>query len=107
MLAKALKNDGYEVDEAFDGKNGVEMCLHKSYDLVITDLLLPEQDGLQVTHILKEKFSSSIKIIAISGRNSNERLRDILTLSKDCGADMTFQKPFDLNMLIKAIRDLI
>ena len=107
MLVKVLKNEDYEIDEASDGNTGCEMCLKKHYDLVITDLFLPGQDGVQTVHILKQDFSSSIKIIAISGGCSDGRLKDVLTLSKDHGADIAFQKPFNLDDLVKAVHDLI
>ena len=107
MLVSILKKEGYEVDEASDGRMGCDMCLEKSYDLVITDLFLPEQDGVQTTHILKKEFSSEIKIIAISGGCSEGRLKHVLNLSKDHGADMTFQKPFNLDDLVKSVNDLI
>ena len=107
MLIKALKNEKYEIDEASDGRTGCDMCFKKTYDLVITDLFLPGQDGVHTTHILKEEFSSSIKIIAISGGYSDGRLKKVLSLSKIHGADITFKKPFDLNDFVKAVQEII
>jgi DNA-binding response OmpR family regulator len=107
MLVKILKNEGYEIDEASDGSIGCDMCQKKSYDLVITDLFLPGLDGVQTTHLLKEEFSSEIKIIAISGGCSDDGLKEVLSLSKDHGADMTLKKPFNLDDLVKAVHELI
>ena len=107
MLKTVLLKEGYAIDEAQDGKTGCEMCLKKHYDLVITDIFLPEQDGVQITHILKEELSSDIKIIAISGGCSGGRLKEVLAMSERHGADITFQKPFDIHDLVKSVKDLI
>ena len=65
MLKTALEQEGYEVGEAENGIIGCEKCYQDSYDLVIMDLFLPEKDGVQSIHELKEDFSADIKIIAI------------------------------------------
>jgi CheY-like chemotaxis protein len=66
MLRQALRPEGYEVVEARDGKEGLIRFRTAAIDLVITDILMPEQEGLQTIRELRAEFPA-IKIIAISG----------------------------------------
>ena len=106
MLKIALKDAGYEVAEAENGKIGCEKCYQNSYDLVIMDLFLPEKDGVQAIHELKEEFSSNIKIIAMSGASSGGQTDFVLNQSKGHGADAILKKPFKLKELLDVVKNL-
>ncbi|MCF7791987.1 MAG: response regulator [Victivallales bacterium] len=103
MLQVSLENEGYNVVTAEDGVSGCNKCFQRKTDLVIMDLLLPNKDGIQAMHELKEEFSSEIVIIAISGLNSLGRGKDLLERALEHGADAVFEKPFEVKKLIETI----
>lgn len=102
MLAKTvsleLRQEGYEVDLAFDGRSGWEATLVKDYDLVLLDVLLPEMDGFELTRRLqREKYPY---IIMMTARDS---VMDIVT-GLDRGADGYIVKPFAIEELLARVR---
>lgn len=105
MLRKMLERNGYEVFEASDGKEGVKLYRKNPTDLIITDLIMPEKDGIETIQELKKDFPD-INIIAISGGG---RLgpQDYLHLAKMLGAKRTLTKPIELPDLIKTIEELL
>jgi len=105
MLRKMVERNGYEVIEASDGKEGIELYRKNPTDLIITDLIMPEKDGIETIQELKKDFPD-IKIIAISGGG---RLgpQDYLHLAKMLGAQRTLTKPIELDELLKAIEELL
>jgi len=105
MLRKMVERNGYEVIEASDGKEGIELYRKNPTDLIITDLIMPEKDGIETIQELKKDFPD-IKIIAISGGG---RLgpQDYLHLAKMLGAQRTLTKPIELTELLKTIEELL
>ncbi len=91
-LAQTLERLGHRVTTAVDGKVGVASAAVAPPDLVITDLIMPEKEGLETIMELRQ-HQPSIRIIAMSGggRLSNE---DYLHLAKRFGAQFTLAKPF-------------
>lgn len=104
MLRQALERAGYSVVEARDGAEGLQYYQENPADLVITDILMPEKEGLETIRELREKFPS-VKIIAISGGGRTGKL-DFLPVAKKLGALRTLYKPFPLQELLDAVRDL-
>ena len=105
MLVQALENDGYEVIDAPDGKIGIKLHRKNPIDLVITDIIMPEKDGIEVIRELRRDLPD-VKIIAISGGGRIEPAEHLHFASR-LGAQCTFTKPFELKELMKAIRDLL
>lgn len=105
MLRKMIERNGYEVIEASDGKEGVKLYWKKPTDLIITDLIMPEKDGIETIQELKKDFPD-IKIIAISGGG---RLgpQDYLHLAKMFGSQRTLTKPIELSVILKAIEEIL
>jgi CheY-like chemotaxis protein len=105
LFIKKLAGRGYEIIEACDGKEGIKLCHKTRPDLVITDIVMPEKEGIETITELKREFPD-IKIIAISGggRNAPDAY---LQLAKNLGVDRTFSKPIDWPELIKTIRELL
>ena len=66
MLRKMLERIGYDVFDAPDGKEGLDFYRNTPVDLVITDILMPEKEGIQTIMELRREFPD-VKIIAISG----------------------------------------
>jgi two-component system cell cycle response regulator CpdR len=105
MLKKMLEKAGYEVDLAANGREGLELFVKESADLVITDIIMPDKEGLELILEMK-KLSPELKIIAISGggRISPE---SYLECARHFGAERVFQKPFRQQELVSAVRELM
>jgi len=106
VLKKLLLLDGYEVDIAKDGKAGLKMVRLDGYDLVITDICMPEQDGLEVIMELKQQFPD-IRIIVMTGGGAKLDIGHLLKMSKYMGADRVFPKPLDFMELKAAVSELL
>ena len=105
LFIKKLAARGYEIIEACDGKQGLKLYRENRPDLVITDLVMPEKEGIETITELKREFPK-VKIIAISGGGRN--IPDAyLQIAKSLGAERTFSKPIDWPELIKAVRKLL
>ena len=105
MLRKMIERNGYEVIEASDGKEGINLYRKNPTDIIITDLIMPEKDGIETIQELKKDFPD-IKIIAISG-GGRIGPQDYLHLAKMLGAKRTLTKPIELPELLKAIEELL
>ena len=105
MLKGVLEDEGYEVRVTSNGKEGRQCFQKEPFDLVITDLLMPETEGLETITALRCEFPNA-KIIAISGGVQNNEL-DILALAKRLGANRTFRKPISLPDLLEAVEEML
>jgi len=98
LLARVLEDAGYQVYEAANGRLGLEWFRAQPVDLVITDLEMPEMNGLEVILELTRAFLD-VKVIAMSGHSAIE-----LSRAKLFGARQTFSKPLDLDALLHAVQ---
>jgi DNA-binding response OmpR family regulator len=105
MLKMSLQRRGFTVIEAENGKDAITHFKPTLTDLVVTDLIMPEEDGLKVVIKLRE-FKPSIKIIAISG-GGKVGPGSYLNLAKALGADATYSKPFSISELTAKIEQLL
>jgi len=105
MLKTSLSRRGFTVLEAVNGKDAIIRFKPAITDMVVTDLIMPDEDGLKVIMQFREK-KPAIKIIAISG-GGKAGPGSYLNLAKALGADAIFSKPFSLNDLISKIEDLL
>ncbi len=105
MLQDMLGAAGYEVVAAPTGKEGVRLYREMSADLIITDIMMPGEDGLEVIRQLQGEFPD-IKIIAISGGDMKGRL-DYLSFAEEFGALRAFSKPFDPKELLATVKELV
>jgi CheY-like chemotaxis protein len=105
MLKISLMRHKYTVLEANDGKEAITHFKPSITDLVITDLIMPDEDGLKVIMRLRE-IKPSLKVIAISG-GGKAGPGSYLNLAKALGANAVFSKPFQINDLIAKIESLI
>ena len=101
MLEKA----GHQVVEAPDGEIGARLFRQNPTDIVITDLIMPEKEGLELIMELRKEYPD-IKIIAISG-GGRMGPEQYLPLAEDMGANYTFAKPFGKDEILEAIQDLL
>ena len=105
MLKIALIRRQFTVLEAVNGKDAIAHFKPTITDLVVTDLIMPEEDGLKVIIKLRE-LKPSIKSIAISG-GGKAGPGSYLKLAKALGADAIYSKPFSINVLISKIEQLL
>ena len=108
MLTILLSKANYDVVSASNGLEGVELFQESPCDLVITDIFMPEQEGLETITIFKEKYPD-IKIIAISGGGikTNYIAKDILEIAADLGATKVISKPIDIPGFLESVKQLI
>ena len=100
LLRTMLETAGHEVIEASNGRMGLELYRRRPSDLVITDILMPELNGLDMIVELTREFLDA-KVIAISGSGEG---KNTLDHAKLLGARRTFRKPFSLPQLLTAVR---
>ncbi|MDT8400885.1 MAG: response regulator [Bacteroidales bacterium] len=104
MLKDALEKRKHIITEASNGREALNKFKSPVTDLVITDLLMPEQDGIGLIMELR-KMQPGIKIIAISG-GGKIGPSNYLNVAKTLGADAVFPKPFNLNSFIEEVEKL-
>ncbi len=105
MLRKILEKDGYEILEAPDGKVGSELYRKDPVDLIISDIFMPNQEGLRTIKELRQDFPD-LKIIAISGGGRVKGF-DYLEDAKIFGANRTLAKPFTSKEVLEAVGELL
>ncbi|MBU8934057.1 MAG: sigma-54 dependent transcriptional regulator [candidate division Zixibacteria bacterium] len=94
MLTETLKDEGYRVDSAIDGRRALELVRNKSYDLILTDLRMPEVDGLEVLSSIKE-IDAEASVIVMTAYGTIE---DAVSAMKEGAYDFV-TKPLDTEHL--------
>ena len=105
MLREMLEQEGYEVFEAPDGQEGIRLYRQESVDLVITDIFMPEKDGLETVRDLGREYPGAA-IIAVTGYDRAEDM-GCLSLARAYGAGRTFTKPFERKKMLQAVNTLL
>lgn len=105
VIRGMLNLEGFSTDEAIDGAMGLERCKQSPPDLVITDLVMPEKEGIETIMELR-KLHPDMKIIAISGGAGFDPTA-FLAAARELGADDALSKPFKSEELIAAVRRLL
>lgn len=101
-LAEVLDNEGYEVVLAENGVAAQKLMGETAVDVVLTDLVMPDQDGISLIRSLR-KQQPALPVLAMSGRGRTDLSMDSLALVKLLGADATLEKPFTLIALRLAL----
>jgi CheY-like chemotaxis protein len=101
VFKRYLEGNGYEVEVAQDGNEGLKSVKRVEPDLVVTDVMMPEKDGLEVVLELR-KTCPNVPVIAISGGMRIAPM-DFLPMVKKFGAKRVLYKPIDLEELSEAI----
>lgn len=97
-----LSREGYRVTQARDGVEALRLWRDQGGDLVITDLHMPEKNGIE-TIVELLSHSPGIRIIAMSGGGQTKRL-DLLSNASMLGAVLTIEKPFTLTEMMTLVR---
>ena len=105
VICTMLKRGGYEPVEAINGVDGVDAYLHARFDLVITDLFMPAQNGFDTIRQIRQ-LDRDVPIVAVSGlawEPESGPLQDAMA----AGANRAFGKPFQADELLSAVRELL
>ncbi len=102
FLAAALREDGYEVDVAYDGVQGLYDAQVYDYDALLVDIMLPGKNGYALVHELRAG-GKAVPILILTARDES----DEIVRGLDAGADDYVTKPFRLNELLARVRALV
>jgi len=102
MIRETLEEAGYDVDEARGGKEGLGRYRNKPADVVLMDILMPDQDGLESILAFRREFPNS-RVIAMTGCDDMIGVLNFLEVAKMMGARSTLQKPFEKQALLNAV----
>jgi len=108
-LTLLLEEEGYDVDQAANGKEALNFLQEYPIDLVVTDILMPDVDGIILIKEIKEKYPQ-IKVIAISGGGKLIKLEgehNYLSSAKLIGANAVLKKPFNSDELLVLVKSLL
>lgn len=100
-LAEFLRKRGLAVTEASTGDHGVRVARQSAPDIIITDLIMPDLDGIEEIKQLRVELPKA-KIFAMSG-GARRRNFDLLKLASKIGADAVFEKPLNMRNVLNAI----
>ena len=100
-LARGLKDEGYAVDTANDGEEGLFSALSNDYDAIVLDIMLPKIDGWKILEKLRSKKKTPLLMLTARDQTV-DRVRGL-----DSGADDYLIKPFDLEEVLARIRAII
>ncbi len=104
LMVHALKQRGHEVEFALDGLAGCRMFAASEFDVVVCDIVMPEQEGVETIKIIR-RSRPDVGIVAISGGLSLSHTTniDVLHIAGQFGANITLKKPFQLSELTAAV----
>ena len=104
LFIESILKKEYDVLTAENGKIGMEMAMNNNFDLILSDIMMPEMDGLEFSKHIKSNFSTShIPIILLTAKSKElYELEGYLT-----GADDYINKPFDANILLLKIKNIL
>ena len=104
-LKMALEDEDHDVAEAADGEEGMRRLRERPARLVITDIFMPEKEGLETIDEIRRDYPDT-RIIAISGGGRMDP-REYLEIARRVGADRSLMKPFDLRQLVALVDELL
>ncbi len=102
LIQRGLKEQGFEVMIAFDGATGIKLALNNSYDLVITDIILPNKNGIEVCKEIRTLKPDMPLMMLTALGTTDDKVEGF-----DAGADDYLVKPFEMRELLVRIRSLL
>jgi YesN/AraC family two-component response regulator len=101
LIMNLFRNENLEIDEASDGREGLDKISAKLYDLVITDIIMPGMEGIEMIREAK-KHHPNLKIIAISGSKPY-----YLYVAKKMGVEAVFNKPLNQHHFYDKVKNVL
>ena len=102
LIVKGFKQEGFAVDHAADGEDGLHLALNEPYDTCIIDIMLPKLDGLSLIEEMRHQRISTPVIILSAKRSVDDRVKGLQT-----GSDDYLVKPFAFSELLARVQALI
>jgi Response regulator containing CheY-like receiver, AAA-type ATPase, and DNA-binding domains len=102
-LCQLLEREGHKIVTAVNGAEALAMLAVTDVDLVVTDMIMPDKDGVETIIAIRKRWPK-LRILAISGGGRTRNL-DFLKYAKSVGADAILPKPFNRAELIQAVAD--
>lgn len=106
VMAILLQQEGHETTLAADGGQALKLVANHDFDLIITDLVMPEKEGIETILALRKDFPG-IKLIAMSGGGTSLDGRQMLNIAQKLGATQILEKPFTDEALIAAVNSAL
>ncbi|MFB6285714.1 MAG: response regulator [Candidatus Bipolaricaulia bacterium] len=101
-LQRGLSEEGYAVDLAFDGQDGLHWARTQAYDLIVLDLMIPEVEGLELLKLIRTE-GQQVPVLVLTARDAvDDRVKGL-----DTGADDYLTKPFAFDELLARVRALL
>ena len=104
-VRQVLETGGHEVTEAENGNEGIALQKAQPFDLIVTDIIMPEKEGVETIIELKRDYPA-LPVIAISGGGRTRNLY-FLKLAERSGADKALAKPFSEQELLQCVDDCL
>ena len=105
LLFEILEDRGYKVFEAENGNRAMQLLKSETFDLIITDIIMPDKEGIETIIDIKKKLPQA-KIIAMSGGGQLDA-NSYLSIAKKLGVQHTVSKPFDPKVLMKLVDEML
>ena len=103
LIAHSMQAAGAEFDIAGNGKEAIELLMMGKYDLIMMDINMPEMDGFEATHYIRQTLKLQIPIIAMTGWSSKDESNKFA----DIGMNGSLAKPFGLDALYKTLHEVL
>lgn len=105
VMHEVLTARGYAVERAADGVEASKAISHQTFDLVITDLIMPEKDGIQLMNEVRRKYPD-VRVVAMSGGGHVAR-EQYLRIARGLGAHAVLEKPFSNQALVDLVEQVL
>ncbi len=105
VIRKILEKEGHKVISAPDGEMGLQLYQNAPFELVITDMIMPNKSGINLISDILQDYPEA-RIIAISGGGAIEAER-YLQIAKSLGVAQTLTKPFSMQSLLEAVNETL
>ena len=105
VIGVILEGAGYSVELAADGEAGLRSQRARPFDIVITDIFMPNRDGIETIALMRKEYPA-LKLVAISGGGPRTKGDGYLFTAREIGAHAVLTKPFDQEQLLEVIRSL-
>ncbi len=99
LFRQVLEEAGYQVVDASSAKEGLSVLRARPVDIVLTDILMPDMDGLELTRVIHQDFPR-VKIVAVSG---GQQFMDYCSVARLFGAHETLMKPVTVQRLLETV----
>jgi DNA-binding response OmpR family regulator len=104
LVTDTLEDEDYEVDEAEDGQQALELAIKNDYDLIVLEYMMPMLTGLEVIEAIRNKLNNkSVKILMLSAKSQSYEQEKII----QAGADYFMAKPFSPLQLLEKVKGIV